>query len=894
MNSDVNIKYSLPLWLAVLCVVIVSLYACNSMQNKKPHNVLVIHSSNKNDSWVKDLNRGIKKAFDDKNLDTQIKEYYLSSELRAEEARQNEINKLLDSYKSKPLDLIIVADDDCFYSFFATEHPYTHSKPVIFAGIDYVVSDLFGVHNHKNVTGITNEPNFIETYRLAVQLFGMINNIQIVAENSPAGKAAIEDAKSLLLNIPNAVIKEDSLQVDTWESLESKSNDSVYIYIKNLNKINGRQLMESMTYRPHSFCIMAKWSNFYSDLPLMGTAPFLMVNNEGFGDGRIGGYMAENYEVGYEAANMGAKILTGTPIASIPVKAIELKPIFNWAQLQRWNISIDKLPANSIILNMPMAIRYSNLVIYMLIFSCLFIVIITVSLVYILNKEKKGKKLAQNLLLNKREELEVTMKSIRESVISIDNNKRIFAINQATLDCLGLKKDMHEYIGADIFSVLNITLRGRDNYLTDIFNSLDKFYLSYQFEKGATIVTSENQSLLIEGTVSSLQTMDNSIGWIISFKDITDEFIKKELQTLAMGDAHVYGWRYNGKKDIFVFEEVFFRETGVYDNGKHTIHSDVFEGMIHPEDYANWSKQINHILQRKSEKQNIQLRIYINNKYEWWSFNVTYINNPALSTSFTLFGLCMNIQTFKETEENLRIAKNKAEESDKLKSIFLSNMSHEIRTPLNAIVGFSNLLTSDDNFTAEEKSIFVTTINEKCEILLTLINDILDLSRIESGLPFNPEICNLTLIIEETLASEKTNLSKYVILKKYLPKEPVFIKTDSLRLRQLIRNLISNSIKFTREGYIEVGCSINRNKNLIFYVEDTGLGISLKEQKKIFERFYKTDNFSQGGGLGLSICKVIVERMGGEISVQSVQGEGSKFTVVLPYSSVIESSYDNE
>ena len=864
------------------------------MQNKKPHNVLVIHSFNKNDSWVEDLNKGIKEAFDDKNLDTQVKEYYLSTELRTEEAKQNEINKLLDSYSSKPLDLIIVADDDCFSSFFATEHPYTHSKPVVFAGIDYVISELIEKHNHGNITGITNEPNFRQTYRLAVQLFGKINSIQIIAEDSYAGRAAINDAKTHLITIPNTVIKEDSLQLDVWEPLELESNDSIYIFVKNINKINGRQLIESMTYQPHSFCIMAKWSDFYSDLPHMGTAPFLMVNNEGFGDGRIGGYMVENYEAGYEAGIMAAKILTGTPVASIPVKAIELKPIFNWQQLQRWNIPIDKLPANSIILNMPMAIRYSNLIIYVLVFSGLFIVFVTVSLIYILNKEKKDKKLAQNLLLNKREELEVTMKSIRESVISIDNNKQIFAMNQAALDSLGLKKDIHEYIGADIFSVFNITLRGNENYLTDIFNSLDNNYLSYQLDKGATIVTSENQSLLIEGTVSSLQTMDNYTGCIISFKDITDEFIKKELHTLAMGDAHVYAWRYNGKKDVFVFEEVFFRETGVYDNGKHTIHSDVFEGMIHPEDYGNWNKQIKHILNRKSDKLTIQIRIYINNKYEWWTFNVTYINNPALSTSFTLFGLCMSIQTFKETEENLRIAKDKAEESDKLKSIFLSNMSHEIRTPLNAIVGFSNLLTSDDNFSAEEKSIFVTTINEKCEILLTLINDILDLSRIESGLPFNPEVCNLTLIIEETLASEKTILSPYVALKKNLPKEPVFINADSLRLRQLIRHLINNSFKFTHDGFIEVGCSVNQNKNLIFYVEDSGLGISLKEQKKIFERFYKTDNFSQGGGLGLSICKVIVERMGGEISVQSVHGEGSKFTVVLPYSSVIEASYENE
>lgn len=166
------------------------------MQDKKPHNVLVIHSFNKNDSWVENLNKGIKEAFDDENLDTKVKEYYLSSELRTEEAKQNEINKLLDSYRSKPLDLIIVADDDCFSSFFATEHPLTHSKPVIFAGIDYVISELIEKHNHGNITGITNEPNFRQTYRLAVQLFGKINNIQIIAEDSYAGRAA--DRKSVV------------------------------------------------------------------------------------------------------------------------------------------------------------------------------------------------------------------------------------------------------------------------------------------------------------------------------------------------------------------------------------------------------------------------------------------------------------------------------------------------------------------------------------------------------------------------------------------------------------------------------------------------------------------------------------------------------------------------
>ena len=839
------------------------------------------------------IENGITDAFDDNNMDVSVSSYILDTKFTSLSTQKINLNNLLDSLSGNPPDLIITTYDEAIYSLLDTEHELTHSTPIVFTGVRYLNYELIGKHNHKNVTGTTNHPDFVKCYKLAQQLLGKIDEIQIIGEESYAGKSAIEDAKKQLKKIPNAVFRENSsnIEVNAKEDvIDSTKKDSLYIVIKNIDKLNGLQLMESMTYQPNSFCIMAKWNYVYSDLPLMGTAPFLMVSNEGFGT--IGGYITRGYDNGYAAGTIASHILTGTSVSSIPIQNSKQKPVFDWVQLKRWNIPLEKLPADSEVLNMPLTVRYKELFIFIIVFSCIFLISLISWLVYILKKERKQKKLAQNLLLNKREELDVTMKSIRESVISIDKNHRIFAINNAAMESLKLNKEMQEYIGADILSIFNITLLNNNDYLKDIFQLITKSAHTIAFEKGAAVVTPDNLSFLIAGSITPLQTKEIDSGWVITFNNITSEFIKKELHTLAMGEGNVYAWRYNGKKEVYVFEEVFFRETGFYDKGNHCIHLENFERLIHPEDFDTWNKQLKEVVDRKKDKVTIQVRFNVNGNYEWWSYTVTSINNPTLTSSFTLFGLCMSIQSFKETEESLRIARDKAEESDKLKSIFLSNMSHEIRTPLNSIVGFSNLLTADDNFSPEEKSIFVSTINEKCDLLLNLINDILDLSRIESGLPFNPEKCDVNLIIEELISSEKCNLKPTVKLIKDLPPKPIYIQADIIRLRQIIHHLLSNSIKFTTEGYIEIGSRIENNAELIIYVKDTGMGISQTEIVKIFDRFYKSDNFSQGGGLGLSISKVIVERMGGNIKAESNIGEGSSFTISLPYNNCDEELFD--
>lgn len=271
-------------------------------------------------------------------------------------------------------------------------------------------------------------------------------------------------------------------------------------------------------------------------------------------------------------------------------------------------------------------------------------------------------------------------------------------------------------------------------------------------------------------------------------------------------------------------------------------------------------------------------------KWNWVRTNVVVNLFEPENGQIELIGVNYDITELKETEAMLIEAKEKAETADRLKSAFLANMSHEIRTPLNAIVGFSDLLKDLDAFSPEEVKQFVETININCTLLLALINDILDLSRIESGtMDFKFGAFNLAFIMQEVHESQRLSMPRDVELRIEIPEgEDKLVITDSVRLKQVVNNLINNAKKFTVTGSITFGYVTNREGYTTIFVEDTGSGISEDAQKHIFERFYKEDSFTQGAGLGLSICQTIVDRLHGSISVSSELGKGTRFEVVIP------------
>ena len=350
---------------------------------------------------------------------------------------------------------------------------------------------------------------------------------------------------------------------------------------------------------------------------------------------------------------------------------------------------------------------------------------------------------------------------------------------------------------------------------------------------------------------------------------------EKETLALAIEGSDTFAWKL--ENDHFVFEKEFWISQ------KMSAKSLGFEELLsfmHPDHWdevRGYWKNIS-----KAGKVVSQVRCDFNEKgYQRWEFG--YKTTLLPGGEYKAAGLLLNIQAIKDREQELEEARLLAEKAE-LKQSFLANMSHEIRTPLNAIVGFSNILALDDGVSPEERLEYIGSINKNSDLLLKLINDILELSRIESGyMSFEYEKCFVSELVDSIYMTHQMLISEQLEFIKELDAVQVEVMVDKGRLTQVITNFLNNASKFTKTGYIKLGYRyLSESDRVAIYVEDTGRGIELSEQKMIFSRFYKQDEFSQGAGLGLSICQVIVEKLRGKIELWSEPGKGSRFTVVLP------------
>ena len=302
---------------------------------------------------------------------------------------------------------------------------------------------------------------------------------------------------------------------------------------------------------------------------------------------------------------------------------------------------------------------------------------------------------------------------------------------------------------------------------------------------------------------------------------------------------------------------------------------------FHPEDRAVMIDFLDKVIKGESSKLSRDVRIRrADGNYTWTRINVLVRNYQPQDNIIEMLCINFDITELKETERMLIGAKEKAEEADRLKSAFLANMSHEIRTPLNAIVGFSSLLEEAED--AEEKHLYATIIEENNKLLLQLISDILDLSKIEAGtFDIIPEQVDAQQLCNELLQSMQVRATEQVeiLLAPELPE--LTFTSDKNRLYQVLLNFVTNALKFTSEGSIVIDYRINGNE-VRFSVQDTGMGIEPEKQEAIFTRFVKLNNFIAGTGLGLPICQSIVTQLGGKIGVESEPGKGSCFWFTHP------------
>lgn len=333
-----------------------------------------------------------------------------------------------------------------------------------------------------------------------------------------------------------------------------------------------------------------------------------------------------------------------------------------------------------------------------------------------------------------------------------------------------------------------------------------------------------------------------------------------------------------------------FKDSVVTLNDWNTMSEDMIEvswgqfiSRAHPDDQEHYHNMFTRLCRGEISEARIEARMLFPGKkeYVWREVFATVYERDEKGRPSVILGCSTNIQERKNQELSLEEAKVKAEVADKMKSKYLADMSHEIRTPLNAITGFSELMAFAD--TDEERMSYYDVIKMNNQLLMQLINDILDISKIEAdAIKITYEQLDVSELMDTIYASAKLRVPGGVKLILEKGADHHMFGTDSMRLLQLINNLVNNAIKNTKEGSITMGYTIQPDNQLRFYVRDTGIGIDKDKLKDVFGRFVKINDYMEGIGLGLAICKGLVVKMGGSIHVTSELGVGSEFSFILP------------
>ena len=394
--------------------------------------------------------------------------------------------------------------------------------------------------------------------------------------------------------------------------------------------------------------------------------------------------------------------------------------------------------------------------------------------------------------------------------------------------------------------------------------------------KVTTLYNSEHQPinyLLINADKTETTVAYNKIQEFEEFFELVGDYAKVGYAHFNILSGHGYA------------QKSWYRNVGEADE---TPLSDIFGTYrhFHPDDRALLIRFLDDARKGLTTKLSKEMRVLREDgTYTWTHVNLLVKKYAPQDRIIEIISINYDITELKRTEEMLVKARDKAEASDRLKSAFLANMSHEIRTPLNAIVGFSSLLTSTEN--AAEKELYNSLIGHNNKLLLNLINDVIDLSKIESGyLELRPDWVNLTELLDESVAEYVHQVPSGVELLTNYPAHDSLVELDRLRIKQILSNFLSNALKNTTTGHVEVFYEVD-HQSVRIGVKDTGRGIPQNMLEKIFERFEKLDSFAQGAGLGLSICKLIVEKMNGRVLVDSQLGIGTTFVIELPCRSML-------
>jgi PAS domain S-box-containing protein len=833
--------------------------------------ILIVYSKERSNERLREITSGFSSYHSGKKTQTRITSMFLNGNGdRNREEMLNMLNNSWRAYRMSGIDLILATDIDALDLIMSMDGTQGNLPPVLCIKLAGAGGEL-----RRGVSYVLTTIPVRENIELGMELFPNTSKILFISDDTQYGEREAEFARRI------------TGKIDTHVNVEYLSPKGLK-FDEFLKKINSLPL--------NSFAILSSWktdtignykfnNTSYPFLSEIENIPVFGIQNLMMGTGVIGGYTVSSWDQGYEIAEK-AQWLIENPGNVIRDTLSNYMLEFDFSKLRRWNISSDKLPKGATILNKPPSLYddYRTEVQLFLSFILLLLTSFMVFAVYHFRYRMLNKELMRLTRENIRRKdlLNNTLSVMKEGVISFSPDFSIIDANYAAQELSEYKRGM---IGKKFHEVFNTSQSEENESIRNLLAEAAERKESLRIPENTRIDYRERESRYIAGNVTPvLDSAGNVSQIVLVMRDVTDFIKQKRYLQLALESAKSFIWFYNTNTKQFVVVENYENIFGT--SGKKFVTHKNFLDIVHPDDRDKLALSYEKLKLQQTKSFTVEYRLSINNdgNWEWWERRgIVYSSARSMGgeTRF-LYGMDINIDALKKRENEFLEAKIKAEESDRLKSSFLSNMSHEIRTPLNGIVGFANLI-SDPSYSSEEKEEFSSIINSNSKALMTLISDILDISRIESNsMVFEFTRFDLGSQIDEIADVCRLNLKKEIKIITVKPEEKREICADIVRNRQVISNLVGNALKFTEKGEIKIAYSFQTDCVEVV-VSDTGKGIPEEALDSIFSRFYKTDEHEKGTGLGLSICKAIVEKFGGKIWVESVEGKGSSFHYTIPY-----------
>ena len=864
--------------------------------------ILVLSSINFNEAWANNLYQNILDEFSSPGFHVEAEELSIPMMTRIEEVEEKR-EYLLSRYLKPPKVVVFIGDPAWLVCQPLFDKEWKDIPTVICYSRDSMPRNLENFVN-KDFLG---EGKFVLTevatagYNLTVikQPFYVKNTIDLIRRLQPEVKkiALISDDRYISAMVREevcGVLEKDfpELKLDLLTSIDistEKLLDTLMGYSREVGIIYNSWFVGKKQSESHYLS-----DNLQKIIYGFVDAPVFTLTEMDMETGAFaGGYFISASTFGKVAVQTIRQILDGVPARNVEGRiGGEPKVYLNYHHLQHHGVDPNSITGDVVFYQVP-----PN-------FYQLYKEYIIIGLAFIILLGAIGL-MRFHVMCQRRQQRQREFQLLSQYRKLVDNMPVIYIRKQLIFDEEG--------------NVVDFIFRDVNNLFEEVFHCtrdrvvgkrlieayVDNQLLDYMMDKESGRITSfvfpeENNKIRYYDKLSFPSSEKNFMD--VFFIDRTEEYLvslkMKEHQTslealnrryeLVLGATRLIPWTWDLLSKTINYDITYVTHKLCKTKNSRMMTERDGDMLVHPDDRAGMRETYYDLYYDRAtivRKEHRSMFWEGSNEYVWFESFVTVGDRDGEGHPTLLVGGSLLIDERKKMEEELLKAKEAAEISNHLKSAFLANMSHEIRTPLNAIVGFSNVLayTEDEN----ERQEYIKIIENNNTLLLQLIGDILDLSKIEAGVfEFVYSKVNLNVLLMEVIRAARLRLKDDSVVVEFVECLPeCVICSDVNRLMQVMNNLITNAIKFTAKGSIRVGYRLREDESLYFYVSDTGCGIPADKLKEVFGRFVKLNSFQQGTGLGLSICESIVTRLGGQIGVMSEVGQGSTFWFTLSKSS---------